>query len=93
MCVALRLIDPTDRVICLDVQAIGTSVVCKGTVVEPPEGAKQIIEVNVTEVIFVGECDPTKYPISKGYMTLEKLREHMTFRRYVGTLFHDFVSC
>jgi asparaginyl-tRNA synthetase len=61
-------------------QPVGTSVVCRGEVVEPPEGSKQAIEVKVSEVIYVGLCDPTKYPISKGYMTLEKLRENMTFR-------------
>eukprot|EP00035_Acanthoeca_spectabilis_P034859 m.31218 g.31218 ORF g.31218 m.31218 type:complete len:607 (+) comp6913_c0_seq1:110-1930(+) len=60
--------------------AVGTSVICKGEVVEPPEGAKQAVEVKVSEVLYVGLCDPSKYPISKGYMTLEKLREHMTFR-------------
>lgn len=54
--------------------------ICKGEVVEPPEGAKQAVEVKVSEVLYVGLCDPSKYPISKGYMTLEKLREHMTFR-------------
>eukprot|EP00038_Savillea_parva_P007657 m.171679 g.171679 ORF g.171679 m.171679 type:complete len:567 (-) comp13405_c0_seq1:188-1888(-) len=59
---------------------VGTSVLCRGQVVEPPEGAKQTIEVKVSEVLYVGLCDPNKYPISKGYMTLEKLRDNMTFR-------------
>lgn len=35
---------------------------------------------HASEVIFVGECDASKYPVAKGRIPLEKLRDIMTFR-------------
>eukprot|EP00039_Didymoeca_costata_P018404 m.333317 g.333317 ORF g.333317 m.333317 type:complete len:619 (+) comp17117_c0_seq1:128-1984(+) len=58
----------------------GTSVVLKGSVVKAPEKAKQDIEVAVESIIFVGLCDAQTYPIPKGRLKLENLR-NLTYLR------------
>jgi len=62
----------------------GTSVLFRGQVVESPKEG-QAIEFNVTEVIHVGACDPTTYPVPKNKdLTLETLRQvaHMRCRTH-----------
>jgi len=62
--------------------AAGTSVLIKGEVKACEEGSKQDIELYATEVLYVGECDASTYPIPKTRqgIPLEKLRDIMRFR-------------
>eukprot|EP00040_Diaphanoeca_grandis_P002102 m.20535 g.20535 ORF g.20535 m.20535 type:complete len:630 (+) comp12982_c0_seq1:97-1986(+) len=62
--------------------AAGTSILVKGEVKACEEGSKQEIELSATEVIYVGECDASTYPIPKTRqgIPLEKIRDIMRFR-------------
>jgi asparaginyl-tRNA synthetase len=44
----------------------GTSVLLKGTIVQAPEGKKQLTELQVAEVLMHGPCNAKTYPIAKG---------------------------
>jgi asparaginyl-tRNA synthetase len=57
----------------------GSSLKVKGLLVKPPTSSKQLCEVNVTEILYFGKCDPD-YPLIKNKMSLEHLREHISLR-------------
>ena len=52
----------------------GACVVLRGYVVALPEQAKQSVEVKTTELLHLGPCDASKYPIAKAKLGLEFLR-------------------
>lgn len=54
--------------------ATGTSVLLRGVLEPTPESAKTPLELKVTEVLYVGPCDPGSYPIAKTKLPLEFLR-------------------
>ncbi|KAG6532745.1 hypothetical protein ZIOFF_006595 [Zingiber officinale] len=45
-------------------RASGTSVMVEGELKNPPEGAKQSVDLRVEKVLEVGPVDPAKYPIA-----------------------------
>ncbi|CAL5215060.1 unnamed protein product [Lathyrus oleraceus] len=58
----------------------GTSVVIDGHLKLPPAGTKQKIELRADKVLHVGPVDPAKYPLPKGRLTLEFLRDFVHLR-------------
>ncbi len=52
----------------------GASLAVTGEVVESP-AAGQAVELHATEIKVFGNCDPMKYPLSKGRISFERLRE------------------
>ncbi|CAI8619707.1 unnamed protein product [Vicia faba] len=58
----------------------GTSVVVDGHLKLPPAGTKQKIELRADKVLHVGPVDPSKYPLPKGRLTLEFLRDFVHLR-------------
>ncbi|GMP59587.1 hypothetical protein CsSME_00022815 [Camellia sinensis var. sinensis] len=66
--------------------ATGTCVHVEGELKEPPEGAKQRIELRVEKVLGVGTVDPAKYPLPKTRLTLEFLRDCVHLRPRTNTI-------
>ncbi|KAI8021797.1 Asparagine--tRNA ligase, cytoplasmic 1 [Camellia lanceoleosa] len=66
--------------------ATGTCVHVEGELKEPPEGAKQRIELRVEKVLEVGTVDPAKYPLPKTRLTLEFLRDYVHLRPRTNTI-------
>ncbi|XP_028064959.1 asparagine--tRNA ligase, cytoplasmic 1-like [Camellia sinensis] len=66
--------------------ATGTCVHVEGELKEPPEGAKQRIELRVEKVLEVGTVDPAKYPLPKTRLTLEFLRDCVHLRPRTNTI-------
>ncbi len=52
----------------------GSSVSVTGKLVAS-SGGKQKVELQATEVIVVGNCEPTEYPLQKSRVSVERLRE------------------
>ncbi|CAI9107917.1 OLC1v1007400C1 [Oldenlandia corymbosa var. corymbosa] len=53
----------------------GTCIHVEGELKLPPEGTKQKIELRVLKVLHVGTVDAAKYPLPKGKISLEVLRD------------------
>ncbi|GMP59588.1 hypothetical protein CsSME_00022815 [Camellia sinensis var. sinensis] len=68
--------------------ATGTCVHVEGELKEPPEGAKQRIELRVEKVLGVGTVDPAKYPLPKTRLTLEFLRDCVHLRPRTNTVLY-----
>ncbi|KAK9838840.1 hypothetical protein WJX74_004282 [Apatococcus lobatus] len=66
----------------------GTSILVKGTVEKPPEGAKQTVEVKVLEILHLGQiaASAKAYPLAKKKQTMEFLREKMHLRARTNTI-------
>lgn len=63
---------------------VGASVRIAGMEVQS-QGGKQAVEVQATEVLLVGACDPSVYPIGKQKMTYEYLRDFTHLRSRTNT--------
>jgi asparaginyl-tRNA synthetase len=63
---------------------VGASVRVAGKEVQS-QGGKQAVEVQATEVVLVGACDPAVYPIGKQKMTMEYLRDFTHLRSRTNT--------
>jgi asparaginyl-tRNA synthetase len=64
----------------------GTCIMLRGDVVESPKEGQEI-ELKATEMLWLGPCDPTTYPVPKSKdLTLEALRNvaHFRSRTYVA---------
>jgi len=59
--------------------ATGTAISVRGTLVESP-GNEQAFELQATEILYVGACDPKTYPLSKKGHSLAFLRSIAHFR-------------
>ncbi|CAM0905880.1 unnamed protein product [Alopecurus aequalis] len=57
----------------IDSIATGASVLMEG-VVASSQGGKQKVELKVSKIIVIGECDPTSFPIQKKRVSREFLR-------------------
>ncbi|KAG9004317.1 asparaginyl-tRNA synthetase [Tulasnella sp. JGI-2019a] len=57
----------------------GMSVSLHGKIVHTPK-APQPMEISVSEMEVLGECDPEKYPIQKQSLSTQYLREHAHLR-------------
>lgn len=68
------------------VRPMGTCLVLRGEVKEPPAGAKQAIEFHATEIVFHGPCDPSKYPLALKRTSLEYLRDKLHLRMRTNTI-------
>jgi len=55
-------------------------------VVQASKGRGQVIELDVTEIIFVGPCDPSTYPVAKTKLTMEFLRSVIHLRTRTNTI-------
>lgn len=64
----------------------GTCVVVDGHLKLPPSGTKQKIELRADKVLHVGPVDPAKYPLPKGRLTLEFLRDVVHLRSRSNTV-------
>ena len=62
-----------------DLIPTGTSIAVRGQIVESL-GGEQAVELKATEVLFVGACDATKYPLAAKAHSLEYLRSIAHFR-------------
>ncbi|CAG9465732.1 unnamed protein product [Pedinophyceae sp. YPF-701] len=58
----------------------GTSVLVEGELAETPEGKKQAVELKVTKICWLGQCDGATYPIAKKKTSMEFLREKIHLR-------------
>ncbi|CAG9463467.1 unnamed protein product [Pedinophyceae sp. YPF-701] len=63
----------------------GCAVAVRGEVVESP-GGKQAVEVKAEELVLVGECDASTYPLQKKRHTLEFLRDIAHLRPRTNTI-------
>lgn len=52
----------------------GASITATGELVESP-AAGQAVELHAASITVFGHCDPMKYPLSKGRISFERLRE------------------
>lgn len=75
-----------------DLTHTGTSVHVEGQLVMPPESNKnQIIEVKVSRILSVGIVeDPDRYPVYKGKIPMEHLRNVPHLRCRTHTLCYTF---
>ena len=64
---------------------IGCSFMFQGDVVAS-QGKGQAIEINATRATLFGACDPALYPLSKGRLTLEHLRNFAHVRPRTNTI-------
>lgn len=64
----------------------GTCVVVEGELKLPPAGVKQKVELRVEEVLHLGPVDPLKYPLHKGKISLERLRDVVHLRPRTNTI-------
>ena len=64
----------------------GTSVLVDGTLVQPPEGKNQKVELLVENILHVGTVNAAKYPIAKGRLSLESLRSQLHLRARTNTV-------
>ena len=69
-----------------EVQRVTTGVSLKviGTLVESP-AAGQAVELHATAIEVLGACDPLAYPLSKGRISFERLREVAHLRARTNT--------
>lgn len=63
----------------------GASIAVKGKIVESPAQG-QSLEMQASEIILIGACDPEKYPLQKKRHTLEFLRGIAHLRPRTNTL-------
>ncbi|CAL4895698.1 unnamed protein product [Urochloa decumbens] len=69
--------------------AAGTSVLVEGELRRPPEDSKKAtvaIELRVDRVIEVGETNPSTYPLPKGNIALDTLRDVVHLRPRTNTI-------
>jgi hypothetical protein len=64
---------------------IGCSFMFQGEVVES-QGKGQAIEIKATRCTLFGACDPSLYPLSKGRLPLEHLRNYAHVRPRTNTI-------
>jgi asparaginyl-tRNA synthetase len=64
---------------------IGCSFMFQGEVVES-QGKGQAIEIKATRATLFGACDPNLYPLSKGRLPLEHLRNYAHVRPRTNTI-------
>ncbi|KAK9861825.1 hypothetical protein WJX84_011032 [Apatococcus fuscideae] len=66
----------------------GTSILVKGTVEKPPEGAKQTVELKAIEILHLGQvvAGSKSYPLAKKKQSMEYLREKMHLRARTNTI-------
>ena len=64
---------------------LGTSVTVVGKLIVS-QGAGQAFELLVSDITVLGLCDPEKYPLAKGKMTLEYLRSWPHLRNRTSTM-------
>jgi asparaginyl-tRNA synthetase len=64
---------------------IGCSFMFQGDVVES-QGKGQAVEIKATRATLFGACDPTLYPLSKGRLPLEHLRNFAHVRPRTNTI-------
>eukprot|EP01018_Ginkgo_biloba_P038957 Gb_01987 [translate_table: standard] len=64
----------------------GTCILVEGELKQPPEGAKQKVELKVEKVLEVGTVDPGKYPIAKTKLPLDFLRSYVHLRPRTNTI-------
>lgn len=64
----------------------GTCVLVEGELKQPPEGAKQKVEFKVGNVLELGLCDASTYPIAKTRHSLEFLRNYLHLRPRTNTI-------
>lgn len=64
----------------------GTSVLVEGTLTETPEGTKQAVELKASQLLHVGLCEPSTYPMAKKKQSFEFLREKMHLRPRTNTI-------
>lgn len=69
----------------LESLSTGTAVSVMGTIVESP-GGKQGIEMQAEEILTVGSCDPSTYPLQKKRHSFEFLRTISHLRPRTNTL-------
>ena len=62
----------------------GCAITVTGSLVESP-AAGQAVELHARGVTLLGECDPMKYPLSKGRISFERLREVAHLRPRTNT--------
>ena len=68
----------------------GTSIAVKGEIVASI-GGEQSVEIKATEVLFVGACDATSYPLAAKAHSLEYLRSIAHFRTRSSLVFIFFL--
>jgi asparaginyl-tRNA synthetase len=66
--------------------AAGTSVLVVGELWKPPEGARETVELRAERVVEVGEVDAAAYPLPKGRIGLETLRDFVHLRARTETV-------
>jgi asparaginyl-tRNA synthetase len=64
--------------------SIGMSLQIDGILIKSP-AAGQLFELQSNNIVVVGNCDPTIYPLSKGKMSLDYLRSHQHLRPRTNT--------
>lgn len=64
--------------------SIGMSLQIDGILIKSP-AAGQLFELQANNIVVVGNCDPTIYPLSKGKMSLDYLRSHQHLRPRTNT--------
>jgi len=63
----------------------GTSLLVKGSIVESP-GKNQLVELQASYVEILGSCDAGKYPLAKGRLQLDFLRQIAHLRPRTNTI-------
>jgi len=84
----VQLLIPHEVMTCQHINT-GTSLVVEGEVQLTPasvKDAKQLVEIHVTSLHHVGECESSKYPIAKTRLSLEYLRTHLHLRPRTNTI-------
>jgi len=64
----------------------GTAVLVEGELTETPEGTKQAVELKATNLVHVGICDASTYPMAKKKQSMEFLREKSHLRPRTNTI-------
>lgn len=62
-----------------------TCVLARG-VVQESKGRGQLVELDVKELLFVGPCDPSTYPVAKTKLSMEFLRSVIHLRTRTNTI-------
>ena len=65
---------------------MGTCLVLRGLLRQPTGGAKQRIELHVSEVLFRGGCNASEYPLALKKTSVEFLRDNLHLRARTNTI-------
>lgn len=66
--------------------ATGTCLLLRGTLEATPDTATTPVELKVTEVLYIGPCDASTYPVAKTRLSLEHLRSVIHLRARTNTI-------